>query len=77
MDITNDEKAAPMGGGAAQAGVTAGAPSSGNPTVNPFDVPQRVKLANKYVVCEKIGSGAFGNIYSGTKCCIDFVEACS
>lgn len=42
----------------------AGASSSTNAS-NPFSVPQRVKLANKYVVAEKIGSGAFGDIYAG------------
>lgn len=32
---------------------------------NPFSVPRQVRIANKYVVMEKIGSGAFGDIYSG------------
>lgn len=33
---------------------------------NPFSIPRSVRIANKYVVLEKIGSGAFGDIYSGT-----------
>lgn len=40
-------------------------PSGANPAQNPFSVPRGVRIANKYVVLEKIGSGAFGDIYSG------------
>lgn len=32
---------------------------------NPFNTPRQVRIANKYVVLDKIGSGAFGDIFSG------------
>lgn len=46
----------------------AATPSSADPT-NPFNTPRAVRIANKYVVLEKIGSGAFGDIYSGILAC--------
>lgn len=40
---------------------------TGAAATNPFSVPRQVRIANKYVVMEKIGSGAFGDIYSGKR----------
>lgn len=38
--------------------------TSSKPT-GPFSVPRTVRIANRYLVLEKIGSGAFGEIYRG------------
>lgn len=60
------------GGGGGGAAIGAGrdgvnmAAGTTTGTTNPFSVPRNVRIANKYVVMEKIGSGAFGDIYSGT-----------
>lgn len=49
----------------AASSAAAAAVAGGGAAVNPFSTPRQVRIANKYVVLEKIGSGAFGDIYSG------------
>lgn len=57
--VADDKKKTDAAAAAATTTTAATAP------LNPFSIPNQVSIAKKFIVMDKIGSGAFGDIYSG------------